>query len=157
MIDDLRQSLARQADHRDQAGCALFVLRIVQRRGTSTSESHVRSWFRRCDTNFPHLTVVPTVSQTVGLRSPDHTRHPPDRDFTCFRRATGTGMWVAPENLLVQQVQFASSLCLVSWLSVASATWLAAEVIRSSEAGVTVRCCSCPFFVSSHNQAADDL
>jgi len=33
---------------------------------------------------------------------------------------------------------------------------LAAAVIRSSEAGVTVRCCSCLFLVSSHNQEADD-
>ncbi len=45
----------------------------------------------------------------------------------------------------------------MSLLSVASATWLAAAVIRPSGAGVTVRCCSCLFLVSSHNQEADDL
>ncbi len=50
--------------------------------------SHVRSWFRRLDAIFSNLaignkiTVVTTVAQTVGLRSPDHSRHPPDRDFT---------------------------------------------------------------------------
>ena len=28
------------------------------------------------------ITVVPTVIRTVGLRSPDRSRHPRDREFT---------------------------------------------------------------------------
>jgi len=34
------------------------------------------------------VTVVPTVTETVGLRSPDRSRHPPDRDFTSFGQPT---------------------------------------------------------------------
>lgn len=45
----------------------------------------------------------------------------------------------------------------VSLLSAASATWLAAAVIRSHGGSVTVSCCSCPFPASSHHQAADNL
>ena len=44
----------------------------------------------------------------------------------------------------------------VSQLSAASATWLAAAVIRSG-GSVTVSWCSCTLLVSSHNQAADIL
>ena len=72
---------------------------------------------------------------------------------------------VAPENLQVFWSYCLFSILIllllsvadffVSWLSVASATWLAAAGMRSSGAGVTVRCCSCPFLVSSHNQTAD--
>ena len=44
----------------------------------------------------------------------------------------------------------------VPLVSLASPIWVAAAVLRSSGAGVTVKCCSCPFLVPSHNQAADD-
>ncbi len=56
--------------------------------------SYLRFCFRKRDAEFltfgvwDKITVVPTVTRTVGLRSPDRSRHPPDRDFTSFCQPT---------------------------------------------------------------------
>ena len=56
----------------------------------------------------------------------------------------------APEYLLLT---LSVADFVVSVFSVASATWVAAAVIPSTGAGVTVGCCkSCPLLVSSHGR-----